>query len=866
MTDTSSTSTPTSVVWRTKSWRILLHVPEGVSAAELPVLGQLERLRDVFNEYFQWRADLHRKHGDFLQLIGCTQALGPQAKQPLFPKQPGKYTALLTGQSRNLATQRALVYGGHSGGEDSIGPWHVYPLGMLCAVYVVAPDCRANTLWEWNDAEPVRIREVAVVQVPSSQARRHNFSTRVLQNKQARAMELHKVEAFASWFEQRIDAACTSLPVHERRRWKPFAAGLERYLRADHPRLTTLQKRVLRKMYGPKVHRGFLLHGPAGTGKSLTIRELLDLLRMHCVWGYTEDDKPVVGTGAALKGGLQGDLEMRIYALFQRTTAAPWLPTAITVDEIDFTAPSRQSVGSQESGSNLWLEQLSDGVRPTHVCTFGTTNEPKNVLEQLVDRLDSVYVGLLEWENAGAVIRLAAEHHWPAGHFPVKGDMHLGRDHRRRAIPPVAYYHAMMLGMTPRAVVNLRTPADVAEVQLASNPWPTLTRGPVSFQRLLAPGTRLLAVQADCGALLRFLLWAQQTNVLSGRVLVDTTRLKEGLITVEVELVHVRAAFSDHSLLFVDAEGRGHSHATDRRGTGRTFTRAFVLQEQADELGLWAVLARFALCIHATHCSFLSNQFLRSMSGSSTAGADERNRASLATAIQQYVTNCERGVTVLPLRHARIQQPEQDGISSSINAHEVWDLVTAGWRCNESKHQLFVVVASEQWEMNALLASSTIAWQSNEYRSHVVEREEEEQCCQVSRCGREFSTRSFRDGAGCAHAGKVVRYAPPRWESSAVRTEAQMRAEMQTSPDIGLRAKWTCCGKPFLEAGCPNRRHEPPQRFEEATENRAGGLRHRDVANRWWCNYCCNVVSARGCTPEQKGPPAAAATSSTASP
>ena len=111
-------------------------------------------------------------------------------------------------------------------------------------------------------------------------------------------------------------------------------------------------------MRGFRMHRGFLLWGPAGTGKTTTIQQVLARLHLHCVWGKNERGDAKVGTGAALKGGLQGDLEMRIFALFMRARAAPWLPMAITIDEIDFTAPSRKSASSQESGGNLWLQQV----------------------------------------------------------------------------------------------------------------------------------------------------------------------------------------------------------------------------------------------------------------------------------------------------------------------------------------------------------------------------------------------------------------------------------------------------------------------------------------------------------------------------
>ena len=75
-----------------------------------------------------------------------------------------------------------------------------------------------------------------------------------------------------------------------------------------------------------------------------------------------------------------------IYALFMRCEAAPWLPFVISVDEIDFTAPSRRSASSQDTGGNLWLYLLSDSLRPKNATFFATTNALHGVLEQLVDK------------------------------------------------------------------------------------------------------------------------------------------------------------------------------------------------------------------------------------------------------------------------------------------------------------------------------------------------------------------------------------------------------------------------------------------------------------------------------------------------
>lgn len=811
------------------------------------VLRHPDRLRRAFDLFFAWRRELKKTLNSTQMKMVDLKCLTPADQIPLFPRRPDSEADSLLGRDRSLALQRVIPYQAHSAGVDTIGPWSVDPLGMLCEAFLLPRHTEGHLAWSFDDTyEALMIQDVVVhVVPPEDPVFQHRQRLYPRLTEQDKLMELHKIEAFVSWFEHRHQPQSHC--------WKPFPEVV--HLET----LTNLQKELVRKMHGKEPHRGFLLYGPAGTGKSWSVTNLVGTFRMNCVWGYSDDGlNPIVGTGAALKGGLQGDLEMRIFALFMRAQAAPWLPTAITIDEIDFTAPTRKSFASQDSGGNLWLERLSDGVRAENVTFLATTNLRTNVLEQLVDRLDNVYVGLLNSRDLSDIITQQSDEWGPGGHFKhLQEKLLLPQNHRRDPSSSIPYYCAVLQGMTPRAIKTLRTDADIREVQLSSNPWPTLTQGPRTFQQLIEEGRRGLPF--DLGALFRFLIWAHDTGVLSGRILVDTTRLRERFLIVEVEIVN---NLQPGELLFLDANQWGHTLPSSRRGKGRTLTRTFILHEQNDELGLWSVFARFSLYIRATHCSYVSDEFLKSMAGESQQSADERNRASISTTILQYVINVENAVLLLPLRYARIQKPEDSNGSlpgsSNINANEVWDMITGGWRCHHGKKQVFVLVASEEWEVKAVLASCTMAWQISEYRQHLLDRDAEEHLCSV--CDRKFSTKTWKEGYGCRHQtltgdktwrdSMIIHYDPPPANSRSMVASVAFEQILNPDPDAAIRAKWRCCGKPFLELECTVHRHTPILPYEEAVQSLTTGDRaHRDVRNRWWCNYCCNVANAPGCTP-----------------
>jgi hypothetical protein len=488
---------------------------------------------------------------------------------------------------------------------------------------------------------------------------------------------------------------------------------------------------------------------------------------------------------------------------------------------------------------------------------------------QLVDRMDNIFVGLLGWSDTEKVIQLSYDE-WPQAlkdYADTAPDVVVNLSNVEQERRTFKYMRAVLTGLTPRVIQNLRRAKDVKEVLRQSNPWPTLNQGPVTFDKLCQ--THL---DSDQHALLEFLIWAHDfgrgqlrasqgvtddnserspRGILTGRILVDLTRLRDELVIVEVELIRAHSVLPGKALLFTNQDKKNHVHDPRKRGKGHTFVRTYVLHTQAlGELGLWAVFAQYALLTKSTHCSYMSEDFLRATAGESQAGADERNRAAIRTAVMQYSTLCDNSVLVMPLSHARIQKAEDAssslGSSSTIHAHEVWDMLSGGFRCNEQRDQLMVLVATEPWELDAVYASSTIAWpQTSEYRNHMQERLADELECEV--CRRSFSTRTDREHYGCDHSDKLICPEPGKerdWKETSLLSRTELESETG-EPEMLNRARWKCCGKPYFERECSNRRHTKPTKFEEAKSSQSNGIRH--PMDTWWCNFCCSVVSEVGC-------------------
>jgi hypothetical protein len=800
-----------------------------------------ETLRTAFTRYFKWRRDTQRRRSGLVP-IKSSGANGV-TKVPLFPVWDPLRPPGVDGQHRTLGAQLDLVYEGCREGFDALGEWKVAPLGELVQAFVQVTGRDADAIGEWrvDDNLVNTCSEVRIVR-----SNRDVVTFRFVNDEQR---ELHKLVSFVTWLQVLNDdpGAVWSMfwpgVVQEMREPPPATAG-----RAAH-QLTDLQKGIVYEMLGETMHRGFLLHGPAGTGKTLSLQFIFRFLRLPSVWGEDKRGDAQVGTGAVLKGGLQGDMEMKIYALFMRADVAPWLPVSISVDEIDFTAPSRRAATAQDSGGNLWLLKLSGSTRPSNATFFATTNVLNGCLEQLVDRLDKRYVGLLDWDDTRNIITKFMEARWPEGM------------EAHSAIHTAEWFHRCLLGMTPRALESLRTLQSVEQVQLGYNPWPTLTQGNLSMKQLIEVYPP--SIGTDCMRLLNFMKLAG--NRLSGRILVDLSRLKEQYVLVDVEVEIKRNGNGAQSFSLAENDASMVVHVP-RKHTGRFTTVTFVLRNQEEsEAGLWGVFAAMAVEMHASHCTYASDEFLRMVGGQGQGGTDERNRDALQNGISQFVDGTDRCVMVVPLRYARIHKSGggEGGMASSstsINAREVWDVLLNSWRTNRGreKRQLFVLVASEEWEVHAVLENnSSMAFHSSAYRERKKEDNEAEQECSV--CHRWFGTQNQRDWFGCNHPGRqddrkeVVRYlerVPPVQnvpkdiidlaKPSEVRAFARVEPPI---PDVPVRAKWLCCGKPFLEQECPVTEHTQVKTLEEDIR-RAG---HQD-ANFWWCNRCFQPASKPNCT------------------
>ena len=109
------------------------------------------------------------------------------------------------------------------------------------------------------------------------------------------------------------------------------------------------------------------------------------------------------------------------------------------------------------------------------------------------------------------------------------------------------------------------------------------------MEQLLDSRTLSSITTGDCNTLLQFLLAASKQKLLSGRMLIDLTRLGERIVVVDVEVLRKKNAYgqlvNEHFVLTSgaasDAAGEiKHIHHKDRLGKGRSFTRTYVLTDQ----------------------------------------------------------------------------------------------------------------------------------------------------------------------------------------------------------------------------------------------------------------------------------------------
>jgi hypothetical protein len=252
------------------SWTVIIECLCPAKYADMlpPVLrsdaAQEEHLRLLvaFQQFMVWRWKTAKKHDKTPSPLKVGQADAAR-RTALFARRPDSEHSQLSGQSRNLAAQRAYVYGGHCGGQDSIGTWNVLPLGVLCEAYLQVPATAARSrVWVQDSllaAVEVRFVEeekfARELPVPSA-AEAESAEERVTLLRERVQLELHKVEAFISWFESRRHRN----PLL----WRPFPTNMT----LSSVRVSGQQLKMARKIFSNRgrLHRGFLLYGPAGTG------------------------------------------------------------------------------------------------------------------------------------------------------------------------------------------------------------------------------------------------------------------------------------------------------------------------------------------------------------------------------------------------------------------------------------------------------------------------------------------------------------------------------------------------------------------------------------------------------------------------
>lgn len=191
----------------------------------------------------------------------------------------------------------------------------------------------------------------------------------------------------------------------------------------------------------------------------------------------------------------------------------------------------------------------------------------------------------------------------------------------------------------------------------------------------------------------------------------------------------------------------------------------------------------------------------------------------------------------------------------------MWDIISSGWRCDVSdatrRKQLFALVATEAWELSAVLNNGTMAWPQSDYRERLTEQQEKERECRE--CGQRFQTDNPAQLKGCKHRGNVWAPLNEREYGRAQPSLAQWQTAHTTisTPEFtaATKSKWSCCGKAVfdVECGggrwcvgwsktrrrCPVSKHEPTPDMEKA--KRKEGSRH-EQSDGFWCNQCCNCI------------------------
>lgn len=131
-----------------------------------------------------------------------------------------------------------------------------------------------------------------------------------------------------------------------------------------------LHQPSLFKRFNMSPDRGFLLHGPPGTGKTMLLRAVANETNAHVL----------TINGPSIVSKYLGETESALRDIFEE--ARSYQPAIIFIDEIDALVPKRDSDESGEAESRVvsTLLTLMDGMGASgRVVVIGATNRPNSI-------------------------------------------------------------------------------------------------------------------------------------------------------------------------------------------------------------------------------------------------------------------------------------------------------------------------------------------------------------------------------------------------------------------------------------------------------------------------------------------------------